>query len=742
MKSLVSIFFINLIILNYVQSQCVPPSTDNCEDANVLCSLSEVNGYSCQNPDYSNPTGCSPLCPTGGGAHNTSWWAFVTSGGNVCITLTFSNCTVNNTGVQFGIWGDCSCGESVFCDPYCLGPGTRQACGNLTACKTYYLFVDGCTGDVCDFTLNTDGGGDPPSLPSLGNLTGPINLCKGACNVKYKIDLVSGSGCEPAWQWTLEGKEQDEFSNELILDFIDEGDFVLCATAIIGNPISGSICDQEGPKCVTIKVRQEKDRRDGPRHICFEKSPFRWHGQTISSSGEYTTHFTNKNCCMYDSVVTFHIRERPEPPTVYFLGCIGDQYKDSATGNVFVNCQNGTEIFLSKSTIPYKCDSAYNLVAAFINGTGRMREYLQNGRLYCEVTPIDRTCFDGGYLTEQFVFKWYKKRQPNIKIGEGEYIIINTNDQYCVDIAFSGRLEKLNKSCVFTVCENFNEDELIPTKLNIDGKQEFCTSDDITSAIYTINPGKPLGLPIQWTIVNGIFLSPSNLETVKVKWDIANSIDGEICIDYLHPMISFKDCKTIVFNKAYAGPDDAIQGFNYKLKAAKGNNGNWTQMTGPSLIKFENLNDAHSKIKVSKHGPYILRWTSQCKDQQAISDEVLIHFKKVKSKIPNKNNPDTCCRDTVGVAINGRIVSTQLEIYPNPVNQNKLFVKNAIEGLLFIEIIDSYGKVHYKNRQLIHGDLIELEIPENLVSGIYFVRLQNIESKIETKKILVSKYPK
>ncbi|MCC6815842.1 MAG: hypothetical protein IT267_05480, partial [Saprospiraceae bacterium] len=169
-------------------TQCTPPSADNCEDAYVFCSLDELNGYSCVNTASTNPSGCSPLCPTGGVASNTSWWAFVTEGGTVCLTITFSNCTVNGTGVQFGIWGDCNCSESIFCDPSCTGPGIRTACGKFEPCKTYYLFVDGCSDNVCNFTINTPGG-TLQTLPPMDNLTGPTTLCKGACNVRYSINL-------------------------------------------------------------------------------------------------------------------------------------------------------------------------------------------------------------------------------------------------------------------------------------------------------------------------------------------------------------------------------------------------------------------------------------------------------------------------------------------------------------------------------------------------------------------------
>ncbi|MFZ1296626.1 MAG: hypothetical protein WAT16_01170, partial [Saprospiraceae bacterium] len=75
---------------------------EECELANVLCSLDEVNGYACNNPStIASP--CQPLCSQGGVGHNTSWWAFVSQGGNVTITLTIGGCT-SSQGIQYGIW--------------------------------------------------------------------------------------------------------------------------------------------------------------------------------------------------------------------------------------------------------------------------------------------------------------------------------------------------------------------------------------------------------------------------------------------------------------------------------------------------------------------------------------------------------------------------------------------------------------------------------------------------------------
>ncbi len=592
MKRILFFFLVtfSFSIFNQVYSQCTPASADNCEDANVLCSLDEVNGYTCMNTDYSNPTGCSPLCPNGGGAHNTSWWAFVTGGGSVCITITFNNCSVNGTGVQFGVWGDCDCGVSVFCDPSCSGPGTKVACGNLDACKTYYLFVDGCTGDVCDFTITTSGG-SAPMLPPLGTLTGPTTVCKGACNVKYMIDLVGGGGCEPTWEWTLDGVTLDEMSKMISLDFPDEGSFTLCVTAIIGNPQSGSICDQEGPKCITIKVIQEKERKGIPRYVCAEDVPYTWHSNVISSSGEYREMFKTKDCCEYDSIVQVTVLDKPDPPTKYFLGCIGETYKDPTTGRLFSSCQNGTEIELKKSTNPRMCDSSYMLVAAFINGTGRLREYCQGGMILLEVSPIDRTCADGGYLTESYVYKWYLKSDPSKKsIGTDEFIEIDKKDDYCVEITFMGRLDKETKSCKFEVCEQFNEDDFKYKQICPKGDQLLCVGKTGKYSVDTIFPADARHI---WTVAGGKLLTtnPIASKEIEVLWDFdpspAKEYTGIICYHMESSCPPTEECcidvKIRVSPQPSAGPDIKICGLQTTLQGKQDvGGGTWVQLSGPS----------------------------------------------------------------------------------------------------------------------------------------------------------------
>lgn len=358
------IFCIFIIEPNQSIAQCTPPSADYCEGANLLCSLDELNGYSCSNPNYSNPTGCSPLCPSGGGAHNTAWWSFVCDGGLVTININYQNCSVNGTGVQMGIWGDCDCAESVACNPNCTGPGQFTITASLTACKTYYLFVDGCSGDVCDFTITTSGGSQP-NLSPLGKINGDpdrrIQFCKGACNKNFKVAGQNGN-CEPTYEWTLDGNIVGGDDDNIDLDFPDDGDFQLCVTAYIGNPSSGSICDQEGPECATIEVRPNRDKLGIPKTICANQLPYSWHGEKIYNDGTYRATLQEANCCKYDSVVDFHIIYNDS------LGCQNTNY---AKGIVFFD-QNKNGFFDNQETIlnDYIVSSAPGSFATFSNQNG------------------------------------------------------------------------------------------------------------------------------------------------------------------------------------------------------------------------------------------------------------------------------------------------------------------------------------------------------------------------------------
>lgn len=96
MKNLILILLIaTLTDVETMLSQCVPAALDDCYgvESPILCTLNELNGYSCTTPTIQNPTACLP-CNGSGTPNNSQWWAFIAQGGSVTITINYSDCYI------------------------------------------------------------------------------------------------------------------------------------------------------------------------------------------------------------------------------------------------------------------------------------------------------------------------------------------------------------------------------------------------------------------------------------------------------------------------------------------------------------------------------------------------------------------------------------------------------------------------------------------------------------------------
>ncbi|MFN8281038.1 MAG: hypothetical protein U0V49_12240 [Saprospiraceae bacterium] len=606
---LLSVFFLVAGTIIRVNGQCDPPAANSCDSANVLCSLDDVDGYTCKNTDIPNDAGCRPLCPTGGIPNNTSWWGFVTNGGNICITIEFSNCSVVGTGVQMGVYGDCSCRDTIACFSDCQGPGKYQICGNLEPCKTYYLFVDGCSGDVCDFTLRTSGG-STPKLKPLIDLEGPRELCAGACGVKYKV-IQDSSKCIPYYTWTLDGVViKQDTAHELPIDFPGEGDFVLCVSAVIGNSNSIAVCDQVGPLCANIKVSQAPVRRD-TIYVCSEDTPYDWHGVKIDSTGNRTLRFI-ENCCGIDSTVLFVIIPRPAIVRIDQLLCKGDQYKDPTTGESFSSCEDGRLVTIPKSSADFHCDSSYLLYVTFLNVGAGLKEYCSNGKILLEAEVTDSTCAVDGYATQNIIYNWYVKSDPlKTSIGNSKIIELGSKGDYCIDITISGILNNEQKSCTFTFCENVNEDQFRQNMVCPKGDQMLCYNETGAYSTDTIFPPNVRHI---WTVTNGTILTPNPISksTIDVKWDFNAGgglpYIGRLCYHYESDCPPSPECCIEVnvqpYPKPDAGPDQTTCGNTETLKGTfSTGSGTWTQISGPTAM-LSSTTVASPTVTINNYGTY------------------------------------------------------------------------------------------------------------------------------------------
>jgi len=264
MKDFYQIFALNkfIIILALVfpilaQGQVI---FDNChaiEDSlsdHIICNLNSINGFTATMREEITGNDPAPLCEIGGTAANISWFGFIAGSGDYNIEIIPSNCTAGTTGligIQAGAYTSCEWDEAVWCHPFCTEVGVVSPDSVFIPGNTYYVFLDGCQGAICDYQINIIGNFVPyGSLPNTGiEITGttcePFPLCQGA---DLAIQLVDFDSLFLDYEWILDlpdtsGRDtvytQDHILN---YEFTREGTYNVCVS--VGNGCSTlTACD-------------------------------------------------------------------------------------------------------------------------------------------------------------------------------------------------------------------------------------------------------------------------------------------------------------------------------------------------------------------------------------------------------------------------------------------------------------------------------------------------------------------
>lgn len=717
--------FLQLVCFLKLYGQCSPPQSENCDEANVLCSLAELNGYECNNPS-TVPSPCSPLCSQGGVGHNTSWWAFVTNGGKITLTLTNGGCT-SSQGMQYGIWGDCNCGEEIACRSIpCIPPNSVSAITiDLKPCKTYYLWVDGCSGDICDFTINTSIDTSPVLKPLsfINNEPGKvITVCEGLCNGAFYLNPQPG-GCEPAYVWTLDGNEVDGGSNEIKLDFPLIGQYTLCVTAYIGNPKSGSVCSQEGPQCATIKVIKSKELTNQIRWVCPEivKNGFGSDANcTYYLDHTYKCVFTDSTCCKTIETGHYNVLPVPSTPDVYYITCNNEPYID-ALGRGWSPCKDHFEISLPKSTDRFSCDSSIKLTAVNV-------DYFPSWRISCiagqvEIAPnikINKPCSVGE--TYEFQYRWYKKSNGAVLISSDEILRVDPVDEdYCLEVIVKVDLETESVLCHRMFCESYHESDLAPQCFPLNGDRVICANGFGNYWIDTFISQKVNFFT--WTIDGGFIVSNPDSQGVKVKWLIPAGDSGTVCAFYDTDCgKSCEKCIKVGILKNLAGKDFKQKGLIAKLNSTPAQSGNWRQISGPGKTIFQNAKDPKSRIRVDAYGSYCYEW-SVSDFNCNLKDTVCIEFYKIKISTPDF--PHTILDDRSADSDNGRINSNEI-FTPNLISSDGnsyVLTDEWSNGLLLYSWYNNLGNIILMDKLSFESGISRLVIRSPLQEGMYYLHL-------------------
>jgi len=138
-----------------------------CQFAVADCSIaSRISAfpYVGRMSEYINNSGSLPGCPMGS-FHNSNWYKIQLTSDSIEIEISPSNCS-NGEGLQAILFDDCN-GSPVATRCDCSGnePFILEA-NNLTP-GTYYILLDGCDRDVCDFEIELLQGSIMPYTNSL-----------------------------------------------------------------------------------------------------------------------------------------------------------------------------------------------------------------------------------------------------------------------------------------------------------------------------------------------------------------------------------------------------------------------------------------------------------------------------------------------------------------------------------------------------------------------------------------------
>jgi len=539
-REIAIIFILFSVQITVAEAQCSIPWMDDCIDHVSVCQLADISGIPCTNISYANTSFCNPVC--GKPTDNIMWLCFLSNGGQVTIQMTVSNCTVNGTGLEMGLGSNCC--SNLACQTTCSGPGVYSMTANLPSCQYLFLFVDGCGGDVCDFTLSISGlGALGPQIPFLEPIKGNQNVCKGACAQKYSI--VQGTACRSIQKkWTLDGLTVGGNSKDVILNFPEEGDFELCVTTTMKGGGSMNVCDQVLTECITVQVRKPTALVGPNRYLCPEQVPFYWLNTWIYEEGIYSAEYQVGGCCFYDSVVQFNFLPAPKNDYVYFIGCdTTDFYEDAKTKQKFNTCQLYQEISLAKASSPFRCDSSYFLTAIFLDYRYKLDEICTDSLvLSANLENHTKSCLIDSFKSS-VKYHWYLASDSTRKlISADTFLNIKASGNYCVDMIVNSKLENQNNTCVYTLCRNININSYLPPTICPIGSQGGHPFFDP----YTIDLNQ---LPTdakehRWRVEGGIIKTAGQGDDsteVLIEWD-PTAKEGVVCYRYRNVCFESEEC--------------------------------------------------------------------------------------------------------------------------------------------------------------------------------------------------------
>lgn len=256
-----------LFILFCIPGQWIMAQALTCSDADLLCSINELDNFSSSMPSSNPNDEPAPLCPgspgSDGNPQNMTWFAFIAGSESAVLELTFSNCQGgpggNGSAIQYGVYTDCSFDEYLTSacegDPQSIdNPITVNITGMVPG-DDYFFFIDGDVGTYCDYSIDVISGQDPPPVPQptgvsciSANCPADGNICSTGETFTFEPD---GLNLSIDYIWTVTPSPPNGTTingdNDFSATFNAPGEYEICVTGDNG-------CTQSDPVCYTLNV--------------------------------------------------------------------------------------------------------------------------------------------------------------------------------------------------------------------------------------------------------------------------------------------------------------------------------------------------------------------------------------------------------------------------------------------------------------------------------------------------------
>lgn len=629
---LVTLFVILVAQSAFSQAACNPQASLDCEGAPVLCGLADLNGYSCRNPPPPNLAGPSPLCPNGGVPNNMSWWAFVAGSPVTTLQISATNCTTvgGQMGVQAGIYTDCGFGTAVFCQGGCW-VGNQQLSGPTVPCQTYYVFIDGCSGSECDYTVTVLAGANPPGLTGPPQIMGPNTFCPGA-PVTFTAN-VNGQ-CTPDYSWTIDGAPAGGNEMTLTESFPVEGTYEVCVTAIVGN--ENTICDEAGPTCRTIVIEKLPEEERAPELICYEDRFGLFFTECatpvppVPGTHRVCCESTKPNRCVFDVCKEYTIREQPRDGYEEVILCEEEPYF-LPNGEVVTDCGNYVA-YVPKGG-PVGCDTTIVFDIAIIEPSVTVfQPNCVGGQISLQVQPF----FECPLITPNYNTTWIDKLSGAILDQGTDFLFVEEPGEYCylIQSEFQDQLCLPKQYCI-------KVPDLRPSPPPIEGDSLLC----VRNGTYSIEerPNERF-LNIEWSVSAGNIISGNFTKEIVVDFSNAGGTFAIVCVEVTTDCgTSLPGCDTVYFQNGPmpdAGPDALIcDSLNYTMQGTPDVQGGiWS--FDPALVNamFSDRMDPTARVTVDTAGIYEFYWTEERSGCTTI-DTVILTFNETPEAIMFS---DTC----------------------------------------------------------------------------------------------------